>query len=307
MESGRKDESRRTDLASIAVALMVFFLGAASVFPQTLFLWPGGEPRVSSDQDTTRPTLQVFPAPAGKATGTGVVICPGGGYVRLAVNHEGLKAVEWLNALGISAFLLRYRVGSADGSVNRYPVPFLDAARAVRTVRARAAEWNIDPGRIGIMGFSAGGHLASTVGTHFDPGNPAADDPVERAGSRPDFMILVYPVISFSTEYRHGGSRTALLGGNADPELVESLSNETRVTAMTPPTFLVHTDEDRSVPAENSVLFYLALRRARVPSELHIYRQGRHGFGMTSTDPVLASWKDRCSDWMKGMGLLDRR
>jgi acetyl esterase/lipase len=205
----------------------------------------------------------------------------------------------------VTAFVLKYRVGTWDGRKNKYPIPFMDATRAVRLARTRAREWGVNPERIGIMGFSAGGHLASTVGTHFDGGNGESADAVERTGSRPNFMILVYPVISFKTEFVHRGSRKSLLGENADPRLVESLSNETQVTSMTPPTFLVATDEDDAVPAENSVLFYLALRRAKVPAELHIYRQGGHGFGMTSKDPVIASWVDRCRDWMKGMGLLD--
>jgi acetyl esterase/lipase len=274
--------------------------------PQKILIWPDGIPMVSSDQDTSVPFMSVYPAPS-PASGTAVVVCPGGGYLTLAMDHEGSKVAEWLNAIGVTAFVLKYRVGTWDGRKNKYPIPFMDATRAVRTARARAKEFGIDPERIGIMGFSAGGHLASTVGTHFDGGDGGSRDVVERTGSRPNFMILVYPVISLKTEYVHRGSRKSLLGENADPLLVESLSNETQVTSMTPPTFLVATDEDEAVPPENSVLFYLALRKARVPSELHIYRQGGHGFGMTSKDPILATWVDRCRDWMKGMGLLDSR
>jgi len=275
--------------------------------PQKVLLWPDGVPLVSSDQDTTVPFLSVYPAPSAAATGTAVVVCPGGGYLALAMDHEGIKVAEWLNSLGVTAFVLKYRVGTWDGKKNKYPIPFMDATRAVRTVRTRAREWGVDPERIGIMGFSAGGHLASTVGTHFDGGDGKSQDAVERTGSRPNFMILVYPVISLKTEFVHRGSRKSLLGENADPSLVESLSNEIQVTSMTPPTFLVATDEDDAVPAENSVLFYMALRKAHVPAELHIFRQGRHGFGMTSKDPVIASWTNRCSDWMKGLGLLEKR
>jgi acetyl esterase/lipase len=281
--------------------------GVQAASAQKVPLWPEGVPLVSSDQDTTVPFISVYPAPPAAANGTAVVVCPGGGYLTLAMDHEGVKVAEWLNSLGVTAFVLKYRVGTWDGRKNKYPIPFMDATRAVRLARTRAREWGVDPERIGIMGFSAGGHLASTVGTHFDRGNGESADAVERSGSRPNFMILVYPVISFKTEYVHRGSRKSLLGENADLQLVESLSNETQVTSMTPPTFLVATDEDDAVPAENSVLFYLALRRAKVPAELHIYRQGGHGFGMTSKDPVIASWVDRCRDWMKGMGLLEKR
>jgi acetyl esterase/lipase len=292
----------------IVVAVMLALRYAADAeTPQKILLWPDGVPLVSSDQDTAVPFMSMYPAPSPIATGTAVLICPGGGYVTLAMDHEGVRVAEWLNSFGVTAFILKYRVGAGDGRKNKYPIPFMDASRAIRTVRARAKEWGIDPERIGIMGFSAGGHLASPVGTHFDGGRAETQDAIERAGSRPNFMILVYPVISFKTEFVHRGSRKSLLGENADPLLVESLSNETQVTSMTPPTFLIATDEDNSVPAENSVLFYLALRKARVPAELHIYRQGRHGFGMTSKDPVLATWIDRCRDWMKGLGLLEKR
>jgi acetyl esterase/lipase len=291
----------------LAAGLLAAAAAVEAGSAQKVLLWPGGVPLVSSDQDTTVPFMSVYLPPPEAANGTAVVVCPGGGYLTLAMDHEGIKVAEWLNSLGVTAFVLKYRVGTWDGRKNKYPIPFMDATRAIRTVRTRAREWGVDPERIGIMGFSAGGHLASTVGTHFDGGNGGSADAVERAGSRPNFMILVYPVISLKTEYVHRGSRKSLLGENADLRLVDSLSNETQVTSMTPPAFLVATDEDDAVPPENSVLFYLALRRAKVPAELHIFRQGRHGFGMTSRDPVIASWVDRCRDWMKGMRLLDKQ
>lgn len=297
----------RSTLLSLITLMLILPCAGEAGSPQKVLLWPKGVPLVSSDQDTTVPFLSVYPAPPAAANSSAVVVCPGGGYLTLAMDHEGSKVADWLNSLGVTAFVLKYRVGTWDGKKNKYPIPFMDAARAVRTARARAREWGVDPERIGIMGFSAGGHLASTVGTHFDGGDANSLDAVERSGSRPNFMILVYPVISLKTEFVHRGSRKSLLGENADPELVESLSNETQVTSMTPPTFLVATDEDDAVPPENSVFFYMALRKARVPAELHIFRQGKHGFGMTSGDPVIASWVDRCEDWMKGMGLLDRR
>jgi len=181
-----------------------------------------------------------------------------------------------------------------------------DVQRAIRTIRASAEEWNLDPQRIGVMGFSAGGHLASTVGTHFDSGEGKSSDPIERASCRPDFMILCYPVISFTEEYTHRGSRRNLLGENPNAELASNLSNETQVTDQTPPTFLFHTDADKGVPAENSVAFYLALRRAGVPAELHIYEKGHHGLGLAPKTPAVSSWPLRCADWIRGRGLLER-
>ena len=184
------------------------------------------------------------------------------------------------------------------------PVELGDAQRALRYVRHNAAKFQIDANRVGIMGFSAGGHLASTAATHFDTGDPSASDPVNRQPSRPDFAILGYPVISFTTEYTHQGSKRNLLGENPDPKLVELLSNELQVTAETPPTFLFHTNEDTGVPPENSVLFYLALRKAGVPAELHIYERGRHGVGLAPTDKVLSSWPARLTDWLYSRGYL---
>ena len=210
-----------------------------------------------------------------KAVGTGVVVCPGGGYTHLSMEKEGSDVAKWLNSLGISAFVLKYRLG-ANGY--QHPAPMEDGQRAIRLVRANAEKWHVDPNRIGMMGFSAGGHLTSTVGTHFDSGHPDDADLVERASCRPDFLVLIYPVISMTIPQTHSGSKKALLGANPDPELVKNLSNELQVTTETPPTFLVATNADTTVPAENSVQFYLALRKAKVPAELHIWEEGKHGF-----------------------------
>jgi acetyl esterase/lipase len=263
-------------------------------------LWPGGAPGASGVEDSDKPSLTVYPSPEKSAVETAVIVCPGGGYGFLAKDHEGDQIARWLNSLGIQAFVLQYRIAPRY----RYPAPVLDAQRAIRFVRAHAADYGISPARIGIWGFSAGGHLASTTGTHFDAGDPQAADPIDRLSSRPDFMILAYPVISFTTPYTHTGSMHNLLGDHPDPKLVASLSNETQVTAQTPPTFLFHTNEDHGVPAENSVLFYLALRKAGVPAELHIYERGPHGVGLASTDAVLASWTGRLKDWLEIRGLL---
>jgi acetyl esterase/lipase len=269
-----------------SLPLAAFALVAFAAEPKTELLWPDGAPGAVGNEDADRPALTTY-LPAAP-TGSAVVVCPGGGYRHLAMDHEGKQIAEWLNSLGIAAFVLKYRLGDRY----RHPAPLQDAQRAIRMVRERAGGLGVAPDHIGIWGFSAGGHLASTAATHFD------------AGSRPDFLILGYPVISFTTQYTHKGSRAALLGDNPDPKLVESLSNENQVTPQTPPTFLFHTNEDKGVPAENSVMFYLALRKAGVPAEMHIYERGNHGVGLAPKDPVLSTWPARLADWFRTRALL---
>jgi acetyl esterase/lipase len=218
----------------------------------------------------------------------------------LAMDHEGRQVAEWLNSLGIDAFILKYRLAPRY----HHPAMMEDAQRALRYVRSHAREFGIAPDRIGIWGFSAGGHLASTAATHFDAGNPSATDAIEGASSRPDFAILSYPVITCSEWFKHEGSCKNLLGLNPDQKLAEYLSNEKQVSAQTPPTFLFHTNDDEVVPAENSVAFYMALRKARVAAELHIYEHGPHGVGLAPKDPVLSSWPQRLADWLRIRGLL---
>jgi acetyl esterase/lipase len=225
-------------------------------------------------------------------------VCPGGGYAHLAMDHEGVQVAAWLNKLGISAFVLKYRLGPKY----HFPVELWDVQRAIRYVRLHAKDYGVEPNRIGVWGFSAGGHLASTAGTHFDGGDPNGVAPVDKESSRPDFLILAYPVITFEPPYAHLGSLHSLLGEKPDPELVRSLSNESAVTAQTPPTFLFHTTEDPVVPVENSVHFYLALRRAGVPAEMHIYLKGKHGVGLATDDPVLHTWTERLADWLRVSG-----
>ena len=291
-------------IAAVTI-LMVLVPGFRSLFqsevhaqtsaPEAIKLWPAGAPgALGTDPDDT-PTLTPF-IPKGKANGSVVIVCPGGGYSHLA-NHEGQPVAEWLNSLGITAFVLKYRIGPKY----HHPAPLQDAARAVRLVRSRAAEWKLDPKRIGVLGFSAGGHVASTIGTHFDQGQPGATDAVERLSSRPDLLVLIYPVITMG-EFTHGGSRKQLLGAEPTDEMVKLLSNELQVTKETPPTFLVHTANDSAVPVENSLRFVDALRKNAVPFELHIYERGRHGFGLGSTDAVLSSWPARCADWLRLQG-----
>jgi acetyl esterase/lipase len=273
---------------------------AATPEPKAEPLWPKGAPGAVGSEPADRPTLTAWLPPREKATGTAVVVCPGGGYGSLADAHEGRDPAQWLNRHGVAAFVLRYRIAPRY----HYPAPLQDVQRALRLVRAGPQRWGIDPHRVGVWGFSAGGHLASTGATHFDDGKPDAADPVERLSCHPDFAILCYPVITMDPRYTHEGSRNNLLGKEPDPRLVESLSNDRQVTAKTPPTFLFHTGDDSAVPVENSVLFYLALRRLHVPAELHVYETGPHGVGLAPGDPVLSGWPDLLAAWMKARGLL---
>jgi acetyl esterase/lipase len=266
---------------------------AASPRPEPL--WPKGAPGAKGKEDADVPTVTVYLPPARKATGSAVVICPGGGYGFLASDYEGHDVARWLSGIGVAGIVLKYRIAPRY----RHPAPLLDAQRAIRYTRAHAKTWRVNPHLVGILGFSAGGHLASTVGTHFDHGKKGAPDPIDRETCRPDFLILVYPVISFTAPYAHLGSRDNLLGKNAPPELVKNLSNETQVTDQTPPAFLVHTSEDTGVPPENSIAFYLALRKAKVPAEIHIFEKGPHGLGLGKNDPAFAKWPGLCARWLK--------
>jgi len=267
--------------------------------PKVELLWPNGAPGALGSEESDRPSVTVY-LPESNGANSGVVVCPGGGYGMLALDHEGKQIAEWLNARGVAAFILRYRLGPRY----HHPIELGDAQRAIRLVRFHAGDYGVAADRIGIWGFSAGGHLASTAGTHFDKGNADAADAIDRVSSRPDFMILAYPVISLNTPYTHRGSLRNLLGDNPDPKLAASLSNETQVTAETPPTFLFHTSTDPVVPVENSVLFYLALRKAGVPAEMHIYERGQHGVGLAQSDPMLSTWPSRLADWMKLHGWM---
>ncbi len=287
--------------SAFAILALAGSLAAASAQPTNSFpLWPDGAPGALGKQDKDIPTLTpFFPDPA-QATGAAIVICPGGGYANLAA-HEGRDYARFLNELGIAGFVLKYRL-APDGY--HHPAMLQDAARAVRTLRARAAEWRLDPNHVGIMGSAAGGHLASTLLTHFDPGQPDAADVVERQSSRPDVGVLCYAVITLG-RYTHQGSKNNLLGTNATPQMVEELSNELRVTKDTPPCFLWHTFEDRTVPSENSLQFAEALRRAGVPFDLHIYQKGGHGLGLGSTqwDPSKRlPWTADLAYWLKAQG-----
>jgi acetyl esterase/lipase len=267
--------------------------------PREVLLWPDGAPGALGTAESDRPSLTIYPA-ARAPVPTGVVVAPGGGYGGLANDHEGRQVAAYFNAMGVSAFVLRYRLGPRY----HHPIQIGDASRAVRYVRAMAAELKIAPNRIGLMGFSAGGHLAATTATLANAGRPDETDPIERLSSRPDFLILGYPVISFDPAIAHMGSRRNLLGDDPDPALVALLSAERQVTPDTPPTFLFHTTADGAVPAENSIRFYLALKAAKVPVELHIFENGPHGVGLALGDPSLGAWPVLLTNWLRGRGLL---
>ena len=286
---------------SAMILTAITTIGFAAEPVATIRLWSEDAPGALGQQPSDIPQLAVYLPAFDAASGTGIVVCPGGGYQHLAMGHEGVEIADWLNDLGIAAFVLDYR---HRGKGYGHPAPLLDVQRAIRTVRSRAEDWHVDPHRIGVIGFSAGGHLAASVGTHFDPGTPDADDPVDRLSCRPDFLILCYPVIALGESFTHAGSQRNLLGADPPTDLIYDLSPEKQVTSQTPPTFLFHTDADRGVAAENSVAFYTALRKAKVPAELHIYAQGEHGVGLARGVAGTADWPDRLAAWLRGRELL---
>jgi len=247
----------------------------------------------------TKPTITVFEPHEQKRNGTAVIICPGGGYSILAAGHEGADVAKVFIDAGVTAFVLRYRLPKDECMSNKEYVPLMDAQQAIYFVRDHSQQYHIDPNKIGIMGFSAGGHVASTAGTHFAP----VRKELANANVRPDFMMLIYPVISFNAEIGHMGSRDNLLGKDPDQNLVHLFSNEEQVTAQTPPTFLVHASDDDGVNPENSVRFYQALLKNKVPAELHLYEHGGHGFGLHNTS-TNEDWFKSCIDWMKANKLL---
>lgn len=280
--------------------------------PQPFPLWDGKAPHAVGDSPADKPALTAY-RPA-KPNGTAVVICPGGGYGFLADDHEGKQVAEFFAAKGVTAFVLKYRIVAKDRPGPLHPAPLTDAQRAIRTVRWKAKDYGIDESKVGIMGFSAGGHLASSAGTHFDSGSKVRGgvEQLEYRSCRPDFLIVAYPVISMEDGVTHGGSRKNLLGDRPDPKLVEYLSNDKAVTADTPPTFIFHTSADTVVLPENATRFYAALKAAKVPVEMHIYEKGKHGVGLgsdakwTGGEKSVATWPDRLTDWMTSRELLGK-
>jgi len=260
---------------------------------QAVNLWPDGAPRPDGVVPEAEPFLIPYPV-RGKARGA-VVVCPGGGYQGLA-DYEGFPIAKWLNESGIGAFVLRYRLAP-----HRHPAQLMDAQRAIRLVRARAEEWNVKPDHVGILGFSAGGHLSATAATLFSAGRPKSKDPVERQSCRPDAAILCYPVITFTRGWNQG-TRTNLLSRKPGKGLPRLLSAELQVTPRTPPTFLWHTADDQMVRVEDSLIFAEALRRNKVPFELHVFPHGAHGLAMALDNPVVGQWPALCAKWLTGLG-----
>lgn len=298
-------------LLSLVFTGFSYFLSAQTVLPLYDSI-PNSLPAADAESATTdangimrisaisRPTLEVYLPPKEKATGAAIIICPGGGYSIVAYTHEGTDVAKKFNEMGVAAFVLKYRLPDDRIMPNREIGPVQDAQRAIQLVRERAAEWQVDKHKVGIMGFSAGGHLASTAGTHFD--HHYIDVP-RKTNLRPDFMILLYPVINFSDSLTHKGSRTRLIGENPSPEKIKEYSNDEQVTRRTPPTFLVHAKDDKTVAVRNSERFYAALQKHKVPAQLYLYEKGGHGFGMNNPTSEV-KWIDLVENWMRGQGLL---
>ncbi|MGX9218785.1 alpha/beta hydrolase [Massilia varians] len=302
-----------TQLAA-GLALTTFgSLPALAAGPLVLPLWPEGVPdarpelgpnKVDEDGRTTNitePSLTVYPAAVDRPNGTAVIICPGGGYVRQSTRREGEQYAHWLSTLGITSFVLTYRQQEFG-----HPAPLRDVLRAVRLVRSQAARFKVQPDRIGVMGSSAGGHLAATAGTLYDHPLGRTGAELDKLSARPDFLMLMYPVIAMEGPAVHAGSRKALLGAAPKAADVDLMSPERQVTAQTPPTLLIHTQADQAVPVENSILFYQALTRHKVPAEMVLFEQGSHGMGMRDGLGTASSWPRRAEEWLKMRGLLDK-
>jgi acetyl esterase/lipase len=306
------------DKKHISLVLFLSFLTVSGTYAQTsvMRLWPEGIPGVIINENyiekptmaegiytrfekVTNPELYVFLPPKDRATGTAVLICPGGGYTALSFSKEGYVLASWLNENGIAGIVLKSRLPSDLIMKDKSIGPLQDAQEALRIIRRNASFWNIDPMKIGVMGFSAGGHLASTLSTHYAE---KVYDVKDTTSARPDFSILVYPVITMDESYTHSGSRRNLLGENPSPAAVERFSNELQITKETPPAFLVHSGDDKSVPVRNSIEYYQGLQKYGIPSELHIFRSGGHGYGMSVNNGTQSAWPEICLSWMKTLG-----
>ncbi len=286
----------------LPLLLALLTLPSSAAEPQRFPLWPGGAPGAKGQAESDQPTLDLYKPDAVPANGCAVIVCPGGGYGGLAKDHEGVQPARFFNSFGVTAYVLHYRLG---GNGYKHPIPLQDAQRALRLVRSRAAGDGVDPARLGIMGFSAGGHLAASAGTHSDAGNPGAADPFDKLSSRPDFLILCYGVLSFDPEITHQGSVGNLLGDRKnDPGLIRFLSNELQVNATTPPAFLFHTTTDQAVPVANSLRYYEACQKNKVPAALHVFQEGKHGVGLAQNDPNLKIWPALLQGWIEQNGWL---
>jgi acetyl esterase/lipase len=280
---------------TILIALCLCGDLSASSGPITMELWINGVPGALGKEKKDIPTMDVYLPKKGTANGIAVLVCPGGGYGHLSMVHEGKDIAEWLNSFGTAAIVLNYR---HKGKGYSYPAPLDDAQRAMRIIRGIAAKSNIDANKIGVLGFSAGGHLASTSATLFDKEYGKAGDDTDKLSSRPDFAILCYPVISMTESFMHKGSRKNLLGADFDKKLAKLMTTNLQITEKTPPTFLMHASDDTLVPVENSIAFYTGLLKAKVPAEMHLYEKGRHGFGLGKNKPTAKGWPDACKRWI---------
>jgi acetyl esterase/lipase len=300
-------------MKKLILATMISCMTALASANPVIPLWPEGVPgaraNLGAEQNkdgrianVSEPTLTLVGPAVDRPNGTAVIICPGGGYVRLSADREGTQYANWLSGLGVTTFVLKYRMQEFG-----HPAPLQDVLRAVRMVRSRAKEFGIDPARIGVMGSSAGGHLAASAGTLFDLPAGRTGAALDATSGRPDFLMLMYPVITMEPPAAHMGSRNALLGKAPSAELVAQMSLEKQVTASTPPTLLIHTQEDQSVPVENSILFYQALTKARVPAEMYLFEHGSHGMGMKDGLGTASDWPRRAEEWLRARGLLSRR
>ncbi|WP_426342614.1 alpha/beta hydrolase [Pseudoduganella sp. S-14] len=292
--------------------LAMLFLAANSALAQTSIIpvWPEGVPNAHAQagpekvdgeriSNVSQPTLAVYPAAFDRPSGTAVIICPGGGYQFLSNTREGQQYAQWLSSLGITAFVLKYRLGDYG-----HPAPLQDVLRAIRLVRSQAARYGIAPDRIGVMGSSAGGHLAASASTLFNHPAGRAGGPLDAVSARPDFAILMYPVITMEAPAVHAGSRDALLGPKPRPELVQLMSVEKQVSAATPPTLLIHSQDDGLVPADNSILYFQALTRAKVPAEMFIFEHGGHGMAMRTGNGTATNWTRRAEEWLRDRKLI---
>ena len=297
--------------------LAILILPAATIAqPFTVKLWPEGIPgsvadaeyvenitttegRITRCERVTDPDLTVFLPPAEKANGTAVLICPGGGYTVLAFDHEGNAIAQWLNEQGIAGIILKYRLPSDRIMKDKSSGPLQDAQEAMRTIRRNAKKWNIDPDKTGVIGFSAGGHLASTLSTHYAE---RVYDVKDNISARPDFSLLIYPVISFDAAFTHMGSRNNLIGPDPGEEKVKHFSNELQITSDTPPAFLIHSADDNAVPVRNSISYFNGMQKYGIISEMHVFQKGGHGYGLAPKGGTESSWPELCIRWMKAAG-----
>lgn len=299
----------------IIILFIIPFIASAQN-PVTMKLWPDKAPYSNDKAKLGKETspghignigiaeVIIYRPESGKANGSSVVICPGGGYAVEAIDKEGHNIAKWFNSFGVTGIILKYRLPGAVGITERDKAPLSDAQRAIRHVRYMAAEWGLKPNQIGVMGFSAGGNLAVNAGTHYDAGNAQSSDPVEQLSCRPDFMLLIYPVVTMEADLTNKGTCQNLLGKNPDPEKVRFYSGEQNVTATTPPTFLIHASDDGAVKVENSINMYMAMHKQGIPVEMHIYEKGGHGFGLDKCIGTALSWSERCKAWMENRKLL---